>query len=370
MTLRARAAPKVAVLIAVALLGARSIAQPSAPGKAPGATPAPDASRAAPAAAPDSPPAADPLASWTARLSRLDPARPREYFELAEEMADAAASRPEDRAAARQTAQRLCVLAFELWRGSQNRKDFRAADPRLGPSALLLLADLSEASERARWLRAVAAAVDPDALLTPDASTPAAPTESPDQPVIELVSSLELLRAGDGRRAGKIMDKPAVHDLFLRYERLLSPGGLTGEADRLRQIAQNNPICPECRNRRFIRGPGGVSLCPSCGGDPGPNFSYLEILYQLRFEAAVLEGIQSSWVAQTLVDGGRPLRDLDPEEIALTLNVDPSLTLYRRDGWVAPVPVPKPARQAPDGPPAPSEQPVAAPAAGMIHAAP
>ena len=40
------------------------------------------------------------------------------------------------------------------------------------------------------------------------------------------------------------MDKPAVHDLFLRYERLLSPGGLTGEADRLRQIAQNNPDLP------------------------------------------------------------------------------------------------------------------------------
>ena len=130
MTLRARAAPKVAVLIAVALLGARAIAQPSAPGKAPGATPAPDASRAAPVAAPDSPPATDPLASWTARLSRLDPARPREYFELAEEMADAAASRPEDRAAARQTAQRLCVLAFELWRGSQNRKDLATLEER------------------------------------------------------------------------------------------------------------------------------------------------------------------------------------------------------------------------------------------------
>jgi hypothetical protein len=262
------------------------------------------------------------------RLESLRPEAPRAYFELAEEVAELPSTTGDYRALARQ----LCSLSFELWRGS----DARASDPRLGPSSLLLLATFAETENQARWIRTIAAAVDPEARTATAQAQEAVRDPVRDSTVLDLVSALELLRAGDGRRAAKLLEKPDVSQLLADNERLLSPAGVTGEGDRLRRLAREWPICPECRNRRSVRGPQGISICPSCGGDPGPPLSAVDVLFQLRFEASLLEGVQRSWVAQTLVDGGRPLRDLDPQEIALTFAVDPRKNVWREGGWVDP----------------------------------
>lgn len=299
------------------------------------------------------------------RLTQLDPARPREYFELAEEVADLAqrtsnvtpspdsdsgtASGSSGSILSIRLARELSVIAFEIWRSQP--ASARIRDPRLGPSCLLLLASIAENPDRARWLRAMAAAIDTEARLNADMLSPVAPGPALDATVLELVSALELLRGGEGRRAARLLDRVAVKELLDRYQILLSPSGITGESERIRRLADEWAICPECRNRRFTRSTGGISLCSTCRGDPGPPLTSTEVLYQLRLEAALLEGVQKSWVAQTLVDGGRPLRDLDPEEVAPSTGVDPALRLWREGRWV-PLPAP---------PKAPSSTPAGTP---------
>ena len=292
------------------------------------------------------------------RLESLRPESPRAYFELAEEVAELPSITGENRALSRQ----LCILSFELWRGS----DARVTDPRLGPSSLLLLATFAETENQARWIRTIAAAVDPEARTATAQAQEAVRDPVRDSTVLDLVSALELLRAGDGRRAAKILEKPDVSQLLADNERLLSPGGVTGEGDRLRRLAREWPVCPECRNRRSVRGPQGITICPSCGGDPGPPLSAVDVLFQLRFEASLLEGVQRSWVAQTLVDGGRPLRDLDPQEIALTFAVDPKKNVWRDGGWIDPkAPRPAVAKE-----PGPTAKPENAPAPAGTPASP
>jgi hypothetical protein len=95
-------------------------------------------------------------------------------------------------------------------------------------------------------------------------------------------------------------------------------------------------ICSECKNRRFIKSQQGVRLCPTCGGKPGPKLSQQELLYQLRLESSLLHGVQRSWIAQTVVDGGAPLRDLDPDELAATYRIDPARTRWRNGAWESP----------------------------------
>lgn len=287
--------------------------------------------------APDAKPQAEatptPTSSGTPyadRLEALRPENPRAYFEFAEELAETKSSNPENARLART----LCVLSFELWRNGR----VKTSDPRLGPSSLLLLATIADSAEQAQWLRMVAAAIDPEALTETGHAVEIVRQPVTDTAVLDLVSAMELLRAGEGRRAAKLFEKPEVAQLLAANDRLLSPSGITGEGDRLKRAAADWPICPECRNRRSVRSANGISLCPTCGGDPGPPFSPIEVLFQLRLEAALLEGVQRSWVAQTLVDGGRPLRDLDPQEVALTFGVDPAKTIWRGGEWRDPKP--------------------------------
>jgi hypothetical protein len=88
-------------------------------------------------AAPQAPPAAE--ARWDAKLQALHPTRPSAYFELAEDIADAAASDEE-----RGLARRLFALAGAL-------------DPeRLGRSACLALADMQSQPHLRRRLLALA----------------------------------------------------------------------------------------------------------------------------------------------------------------------------------------------------------------------
>lgn len=300
-------------------------------------------------------------------LENLRPSEPRGYFEAAERLMQTEANSTESTVALRRTTQEALVIGLELWLAGPSRLD----DQRLGPSILLTLAELETdpLSERSRWLRVLAAAMDSEGLVGAESGSSGTSSDGESRSeaeVIDVLSALELLRAGEGRRASRLLERPGVYEVLQAHERLLHPAGITGEADRIRKLANDWPVCVQCRNRRSIKDSQGVYLCPTCRGDPGPPISSMELLYQLRLEATLLSGAQQSWVSQTLVDGGRPLRDLDAAEVAPTLNVDPLLSIRRGGRWVAPSPAPgAQPKAAPDNPatngvnPGPASQPSA-----------
>ena len=254
------------------------------------------------------------------RLSALDPARPMAYYELAEEVAY---EQPEDVALART----LYVLAFEL---------SRRTDPgaELGPSVCLALADLSTSALERRWLRSLAKSLTGGggALL------PIAPDDEDINPgvAMALEQALGDFQAGEYRKAIDAIDKdPRVREAFERETRSL-PGGASRIEDELR----SEPQCRRCRNKRIVRAgdPDAYTLCPICGGDPGPHLTDAELIDLLRVESTMLGGASSTWSAQFILDNGRPLRDIDPEELAPWVDVDPEATRWDSEHlrWVRP----------------------------------
>lgn len=254
------------------------------------------------------------------RLTTLDPAAPLAYFELAEEVAY---EQPEDVALART----LYVLAFELARRSDPGSPLRA-------SVCLALADLSTSSLERRWLRSLARSMTGGG----GALMPIAPNEEDINPgvAMTLAQALGDFQAGEYRKAIEAIDgDPRVHEAFERETRSL-PGGPSRIEDELR----SEPQCRRCRNKRIVRAgePNTSMLCPTCGGDPGPHLTDAELIDLLRVESIMLGGTSSTWSAQFILDDGRPLRDIDPEELAPWFNVDPEATRWdsARLGWVRP----------------------------------
>lgn len=269
------------------------------------------------------------------RLKALDPARPRMYLELAEEMA------AEDRTPrGRDTARHLYVLAVllprkvvpatpaapaELWAEAD-------APVWLASSACLGLAVLAEKEQDRRWLTALAATLAPvDAMPAPVLHAEAAMR---DAAALNLATALGLARTGEGRRAIRLLENPAVGALLSRYEGVLNPGGLSGGGDRIRSLANRFGPCLQCHNRRYVKDADGVHLCPTCQGRPGPKISVPEMIGQLRLESLLLNGIQRSWAAQTVADGGAPMRELDASVLADVYGVDVTKAYWREGVWV------------------------------------
>jgi hypothetical protein len=255
------------------------------------------------------------------RLSALNPSDPRGYFLLAEEVADGAED--QERTALAQT---LYALAFELYRAAGDNP--RAASCAIG------LASTERLERSRRWLQAVAGALDRRYAL-PDWAVAATASIS-DETALKAATVLGLARAGEGREARKLYEQPGVADLMRHYERAMGSTGETGSLSRLEKYMDAWP-CRECGNQRVVGRPGEkgpeLRLCPTCRGNPGPRLSQEEYLAQLRFEAALLNGIQRSWAAQITVDQGAPLRDPDPAEVGATYGVDASHALFRDGRW-------------------------------------
>lgn len=276
------------------------------------------------AAAPAQPEGAKPLdAAIVSRLTALRPENPEAYYLLAEEVADTAASPEEFKLASS-----LFALAFEL-----DRQPGRTG--RLAASAALGLAHIERLDRDRRWLVAVAGAIDPRYAL-PDWSVGVSGSISDDL-AYTAATVLGQARAGEGRDARKLMDKPGVTDTLKKYERLIGSTGETGALSRLDKYTQGWP-CPECGNARAVtkmgeRGPE-LRICPTCRGNPGPVLSEEELIAQLRFEAVLLSGIQRSWAAQLIVDQGAPLRDPDPDELASAYGVDAARPYWRDGKWM------------------------------------
>ncbi|MFG0326830.1 MAG: hypothetical protein ACF8SC_06140 [Phycisphaerales bacterium JB037] len=262
---------------------------------------------------------------WSDRLRSLSPNDPEAYFLLGEEVA-AAVTNPEDL----ELATRLFVLAFEL-----DRAD---GDPTwISPSACIALADLSRLQRERRWLLALASSLDP--RYAQSDWHRADPVGESRESAFAAAEAVGLVRAGEGILARERLADPEVRALIERYEELLSPVGVGGWANRVQRDAELWP-CPECKNARITKllsGPrADYSVCPVCNGNPGPRLTREEFIAHLRFESVLLNGVQRNWSAQFAVDGGVPLRDPDVEELAPTLRVDPSLSIYRNGRWVEP----------------------------------
>lgn len=230
-------------------------------------------------------------ADWTSRLEALSLDNPLAYFELGEEVMDAALT-DDDRNLARQ----LFRLAGAL-----------DADT-LGRSAALALADLEPDAQEKRRLLALAALLDqqtragepnwgpaPQLARTIDLSGASS-----------LSDSFSYYRRGLGNRALEELDRdPAAAELLARY------GDAIGGEARYRENA-----------RRYRTG-------------ESPMRDWDDLITMLRLEAALLAGEDRSWSAELLLTGGPPIIEIDPANIAEALGVNPGRALWRGGRWVA-----------------------------------
>ncbi len=263
-----------------------------------------------------------PIDNLRERLEALEPSDPIAYFELGEEVAQEFQT-PEELALARE----LYAIAFDL---------DRRRDGRYGASIALALADLVGVGSEQDWLLSLAHTLD-RRLARPDWHH-AATAETSFQNTYLAALAVGRVRAGQGREAQELLSLPEVRSIIQRYGPLLSPIAQPAEAWLLRE-ARRWP-CPECRQQRISKAVdasrGAFVACRVCGGNPGPELSTEEFIATLRFEARMLRGIQRSWAAQVIADGGAPVRDPDPAELPGILAVDTRRTLWRDGRWVAP----------------------------------
>lgn len=316
-------------ILLASMLASGSLAQEFAPPveePAPQAIPLPEPE---PEATPQAAPlrtAMDRVPRLRERLEALDASDAMEYIRLAEEVASETGS-PEDRDMARH----LYAVAYDLERTTRARPEVMAG-------ACLGLASLETSDEGSAWLYAVAGLVDPRATRGAGAGVTTIAV-APDV-ALAAANALGLARSGEGRRAGRIYEEPAVRQVFERYGSLLGgSGGLSG-LSRFERALRDWPDL-ECGGSRVItrRGEDGVQtlICPTCRGNPGPPMSETEYLNHLRFESRLLRGIHQSWGAQIAADGGAPLLDPDPDRVPELLlaryGVDTTKRLWQDGQW-------------------------------------
>jgi len=256
------------------------------------------------------------------RLNALAPDDPSAYLRLAEELADEPGT-PDDLELAR----RLYVLAYELDRASPNSSGAAA-------SACLGLAAIAGSEQQARWLRAVAAAIDQ--RYTPGDHAETSPLRDSLDTRFAAATVLGLVRAGDGITARRLLAQPGVRTALEQQLSLLAdPSGGIYSLSREAEAWPDR----ECAGERIVRVPaqGGPEprLCPVCGGDPGPRLTNAQLLAQIRAEWVLLGGASAQWSVQALVDPS-PLVDVDPDALADRYGIDPNLSVFRDGRWQAP----------------------------------
>ena len=230
--------------------------------------------------------------AWSARLAQLDPLRPMDYLELAEEVADQA-QHDEERALARQ----LFGLAGAL------------DTARLGRSAMLAIAQLTPVgSERVRALAAAELVGGRGALPQTDSlreATVAGAIEGRDSAATEaLARSFSFYRRGDGRRALMALRQSGA-DALLDAIGAQLPGG----AEAYRQ---------ECRAMRA----GGVT-----------PFDGEMIQRQLEIELALRRGAARELSLDLALRGDAPLLEIDLSDPRALWGVDPARAWWRNGEW-------------------------------------
>jgi hypothetical protein len=232
-----------------------------------------------------------PAVDWTPRLEALVPESPMRYFELAEEVADAA-----ENDADRSLARRLFALAGAL------------EPERLGRSSCLALADLAESdAERQRLLALASLLRDEQAgLFSPIEGEQSAREPSTDV-ALALTRAFSYYRRGKGSQALAELRKPGVEELVTAHERLVR-GGMT----------------------RFVED------CRLYRGNLRPSLSEEDVTRMLRLEVALLSGADRPWSAELLLNRGAPLIEVDPDRLDESLGIDAGRSVYRNGRWVRP----------------------------------
>ena len=222
---------------------------------------------------------------WEPRLEGLDPRRPMAYFELGEEIADAATS-PESRELAR----RLFGIAGRIDREG------------LGASAALALAALAPDRRTAARLRAVAAMQD---------GRRGSVGALPERPRVDATTAIGVSEAFGGFRTGRtsklrvLLEDPEGRRLLERWDETL-PGGVAWLTERSRRSARSRP-----------------------------DLSESEVLAMLRVEVGLLQAQAPTWSSVLDLDGDEPLLEIPVENIDEMI-LDGELLPYRRNGrWVA-----------------------------------
>ena len=223
---------------------------------------------------------------WTDRVETLDPDDPMAYFELAEEIADSSAD-----GARRDLARHLFALSGVL------------APQRLGRSACLALADLEEDEHSKRRLLALAALLDERAggLIV----GPAGETAYYDQPsVLAVTDALSFYRTGNGAKAVSALRSPSAKQILDTYDSIFRGG-----------------------SKRFIED------CRLYRGSRRPVIADPDRVLLLRFEAGLLAGDDRSWSGELLLNGGRPLIEVDPDRLESSFGVNAGQPCYRDGRW-------------------------------------
>ncbi len=217
---------------------------------------------------------------WEPRLALLDPLRPYDYFELAEEVADNATNADE-----RDLANQLFGLAGAL------------DTDRLGPSALLALAQIA-ASPRERD-RALAAAE----IIGGRGAAQRVLRAEPEQ--IENISrAFSFYRRGDGRKAISVLKQANADALLTEVGEALSGG-----ADAFRS---------ECASMRS-------------SGSAAVDADSLR--QQLIVELALRRGEARSTALDVELRGDEPLIEIDRTDPASLWRVDPQKPWWRGGKW-------------------------------------
>ena len=267
-----------------------------------------------------------------AKLEALSAENAEGYLLLAEEIADSAANEADLR-----LARQLYTLALVLDGGT---KQERPAASSVAASACYGLAELTRSPTERRWLMATASAARP--LASKDRIQPLRLVETPTNlaPAVHLFDAISLARGGEGRKADAMLRRPGTSELLAKYEQALDDRGYFNSASRIKRWITEWPTCTECANKRVVsRTEGGKTItrvCSTCRGNPGPPLELDGLVNQVRFQSSLLSGIQNSWSAALLIDGGEPAREPEPQEVARVYGVDVAATRWRDGQWVKP----------------------------------
>ena len=219
-------------------------------------------------------------ARWQTRLARLDPLRPLDYLELAEEVADAAKDEDE-----RDLARKLFGLAGAL------------DTERLGRSAMLAIAALAgDLSTRAR-AEAAAELVGGQGTARESLRVESVQLEA-------LTRSFSHYRRGDGRRALAALRQNGA-DALLDVVGARLPGGAQGYRD-------------ECT---AMRASSAVVIDPDM------------VRRQLELELALRRGELRSLSLDVALRGDEPLVEIDLADPQALWGVDPSRPWWRDGAW-------------------------------------
>ncbi|HBS28798.1 MAG TPA: hypothetical protein DEB06_04965, partial [Phycisphaerales bacterium] len=182
---------------------------------------------------------------------------------------------------------------------------------RLERSVALALASLSDDPYEQRWL-----------LLLGDAHDGREQGGLPDPDALGAAEALGAFRAGDAERLRRLLARSGVSAAL---------GGLAhrvpGLAPLVARMGEVAP-CPSCRGRLLVREKPGLNepltLCPICGGNPGPALSPEELLVTLRAEDLLLSPPHEGWASQVLLDAGAPVPEGQAMDFARHFRVDPT----------------------------------------------